>query len=120
MKRSVRELVLARDEWSCLRCGRDISYDAYSIHHRKGRSGPNADCPSNLVTLCGTGTTGCHGYIESHRAESYDQGWLVRRLGADVPAEVPITGGDLAVFLKPDGTVTYSPWTDKPWEEIPA
>jgi hypothetical protein len=33
--------------------------------------------PRNLVTLCGTGTTGCHGEVESDRSIAYISGWLL-------------------------------------------
>lgn len=42
---------------------------------------------ANLALVCGSGTTGCHGYIESHREEAYERGWLVHSW--DDPAEVP-------------------------------
>jgi hypothetical protein len=31
----------------------------------------------NLVTLCGSGTTGCHGWVEKNRRIAYALGWLV-------------------------------------------
>lgn len=55
----------ARDRL-CVRCGRP----AESWHHRvaEGRGGPTD--PWNCVPLCGSGTTGCHGWVEHHRAEA--------------------------------------------------
>lgn len=47
-----------------------------------------AHTTANLVTLCGTGVTGCHGWVESHRAVAYEQGWLVHRW--DDPALRPV------------------------------
>jgi hypothetical protein len=51
---------------------------AESRHHRldRGQGGPNLI--DNLLHLCGSGTTGCHGYIEHHRKESYRKGWLLK------------------------------------------
>lgn len=46
-------------------------------HHRKSRRHPHTNTMANVRILCGDGTTGCHGYIESHPAESYQRGWLV-------------------------------------------
>lgn len=46
------------------------------------------DSPENLLNLCGSGTQGCHGWIEGNRAEAGEQGWLVKR-GID-PEEVPV------------------------------
>ena len=74
--------VLARDGLRCVRCGRRIDMGDFSIHHRRPRKmGGTRDetinrC-DNLVTLCGTGTTGCHGWVESHRAAAYALGLLV-------------------------------------------
>lgn len=52
-----------------------------------GSKDPKISEASNLLVICGSGTTGCHGYVESHRAEAYQNGWLVKR-GFD-PASVP-------------------------------
>jgi hypothetical protein len=41
----------------------------------------------NLLLVCGSGTTGCHGDVESHREQSYETGRLIRSGG--IPWEVP-------------------------------
>lgn len=101
-----RQLVVDRAMGCCEICGRrifdrdDRPIAEYSIHHRRargmgGRSGPEINSPANLLLLCGSGVTGCHGYVESHRAEAYTNGWLIR---ADHnPAHVPVLleGNDL-------------------------
>jgi hypothetical protein len=48
----------------------------------------DAGAPSNLLRLCGSGTTGDHGWIERHRAEAYERGLLVRQ--HETPAAVPV------------------------------
>ena len=53
-----------------------------SIHHRKprkmgGTRRPDINFLPNLVLLCGTGTTGCHGWIEANRKAAKATGWLV-------------------------------------------
>ena len=79
----------------------------YSIHHRcprrmGGSSDVEINVPSNLVTLCGTGTTGCHGWIESHREQATEQGWLLARL---IDRHRPVrTIVDSLVSLSDDGT----------------
>jgi hypothetical protein len=48
-----------------------------TVHHRakKGQGGTWA--PSNLITACGSGTTGCHGYVEANPAWAREEGlWL--------------------------------------------
>jgi len=37
-----------------------------------------ANLPGNLILVCGSGTTGCHGKIESFRDMSYRAGWLLK------------------------------------------
>lgn len=83
LTKSVRETVLERDLHACVRCGLYITpFGEYSIHHRRprgmgGSKRPSTNSPANLLTLCGTGTTGCHGYIESHREQALEAGYLL-------------------------------------------
>jgi hypothetical protein len=53
-----------------------------------GTSRPESNGPANLLLLCGSGTTGCHGRIESNRSEAYEKGWLVGQVND--PREVPV------------------------------
>jgi hypothetical protein len=46
---------------------------------------------ANLVLLCGSGTTGCHGYVHQHPAESYKAGFMIHRNGLDTPEQVPMS-----------------------------
>jgi 5-methylcytosine-specific restriction endonuclease McrA len=76
--RAQRVQVYLRANSCCERCGQLIREGMdFSVHHRlpRGRGGRN-ELP-NLVLLCGSGVTGCHGQVESQRAASYDTGWLV-------------------------------------------
>lgn len=94
--KDVRELVLGRSGYRCEICGNPLGQNQfYSIHHRvpRGMGGtdrPELNLPSNLLSLCGSGTTGCHGYIESNRQEAYEKGWIVLRdhNPADAPVEI--------------------------------
>lgn len=61
-----------------MRCGRDGA----TVQHRKprgmgGSSNPEINSPANLLWVCGTGTTGCHGWMERNRTEALAAGWLV-------------------------------------------
>lgn len=49
---------------------------------------PELNTPANLVVICGSGTTGCHGRVESQRSEAYADGLLLHD-GQD-PAAVPV------------------------------
>lgn len=51
---------------SCAICGQE----AATAHHILKRSQGGDDSLSNLVALCGSGTTGCHGKIENNDHDS--------------------------------------------------
>ena len=99
-------LVLARDNLACIRCASSVLGATHSIHHRlpRGRGGSND--PTNLITLCGSGTTGCHGWVESYRRHAYMAGLLVPT-GSD-PATVAVQGHDGWWLLAADGSRTSS------------
>lgn len=87
-----RDVVLHRDRAQCAFCGKRPG-GAWSIHHRtrRGMGGTRADYinwPSNLVILCGTGTTECHGWVESNRTKAKDLGLLVH--WNHIPSQRPI------------------------------
>lgn len=78
---STRRTVIERAMQHCELCNRPISGPA-SVHHRRprrmgGTRRSDTNSPSNLLLLCGSGTTGCHGWVESHRRESLDSGVLL-------------------------------------------
>ena len=103
--REVRELVFQRDRWRCVICGRDVGAMPASIHHRKprgmgGTKDPSVNKPSNLIVLCGTGTTGCHGRVEGGRARAKKEGWLISQWAN--PVEVPIRYADGNVYYLTD------------------
>ena len=104
---ALRELVAVRDGHWCARCGRSITNVPASVHHRRARGmggtlDPRSNDPRNLVRLCGTGTTGCHGWIESNRLRAIEQGWLIRAYHELERPMVTLTG--VRVFLFEDGT----------------
>lgn len=116
-----RTLVAERAGYCCELCG-DRLHDGdawsapHSFHHRqpRGMGGSRLDTANaayQLLLTCGTGTTGCHGFIESHRSMSEAEGWLVRH-GFD-PAVVPVTVDRCAgpVLLTADGD--YQPATEE-------
>lgn len=106
-----RALVLERDGYACVSCGRSVIGQFYSLQHRKRRSQGGSNSPSNLITLCGTGTTGCHERIDSRRdPEDEAKGYTVRSY--DDPAEVPVMifsqhGSGITAWLLPDGTYGF-------------
>jgi hypothetical protein len=107
-----RALVLARDGYCCVCCGRSIEGQLYDLQHRDARgmggtSDPLANSPVNLITMLRTD----HDRVESREfAEDNAKGyWL--RMGED-PALTPVMvfsehGSGMTVWLLPDGTYGY-------------
>lgn len=70
---------------------------AFSVHHRRprrmgGTKRADANAAQNLLILCGSGVTGCHGWVESNRTEAYSRGYLL--YDRDNPAEHPFKDGE--------------------------
>lgn len=61
---------------------------ANNAHHRKNAGQGGTDDLSNLLMACGSGTTGCHGWITNHPVGARARGWAMWR--SDTPAEVPV------------------------------
>jgi hypothetical protein len=86
---------LSSDE--CAACGGQPG----SVHHvvQKGAPHFGDDVPGNLLVVCGTGTTGCHGayhgspyVVEAGRgasAERRDSEWVRRRIGDTIRRDRP-------------------------------
>ena len=112
---SVVRMVLERDQWCCVMCGRPLTGTRgfhWSIHHRqaRGMGGSKAahiNQPSNLVSVCGHGTFACHGEIERLRYVSEAMGLIVRRPALPAHQPVHITGPRFpigaTVYLSDDG-----------------
>lgn len=95
-----RAALRVRAHDTCERCGERFANNA---HHRKNRSQSGRDELSNLLLLCGSGCTGCHGYVTEHPADSYEHGWSVRST-AD-PALIPVLYRGRWVHLHNSGAV---------------
>ena len=89
--RKVCAMVDARDGEACVRCGRSLWSVPGSRHHRKPRSVAGVDerhTAANLVLLCGSGTTGCHGWVHAHVTDAETHGWLLA--SCQDPEQVPV------------------------------
>lgn len=84
---ALRSLALARATVDgvvrCDCCGQPIGWGGYSAHHRDARgmggsSRGNPHTAANVIVLAGSGTTLCHGRVESERSWSYARGLLIR------------------------------------------
>lgn len=62
----------------CERCGSHGGALGTSVHHRKNRSQGGAWSPENCVVLCGSGTTGCHGWVTVNPLAARAEGFVVR------------------------------------------
>lgn len=83
---------LAEDE--CAACGRPPA----NAHHVLPKDKGGDDVPANLVMICGTGTTGCHGAVHGSPYTHAGKRW--------VAAEVNAAIGRTLLRRRPD-TVEY-------------
>lgn len=88
----IRDLCLQRAGFRCEKCHGSLEqWFGYSLQHRiaRGMGGSKDERlsgPANLIVLCGSGTTGCHGLVESQRRLSIELGYAMHR--GDDPTEV--------------------------------
>lgn len=97
-----RDLVLSRAQDKCERCGGRITQA--QIHHRKprgmgGSKNPEVGSPANAMLV----HPACHAWIESHREQAYENGWLVHSW--QEPSKIPVKRGFDWVTLRDDGSV---------------
>ena len=67
---------------------------------------PGLNQPSNLLTLCGSGTTGCHGWTHAHPAQAREDGFLVSAYN-DHPETTPVR--TWKGWMLPDNTGHWVP-----------
>lgn len=90
-----RAIVAIRDQGRCVICGCSVVDIPAAQHHRRPKgSGGSAllEMPSNKITVCGHGNTyACHGRAHKNQGgESWINGWLIYKLTAVHPSEVPL------------------------------
>lgn len=110
---SQRKALAGRSNGICEVCGRASATNA---QHRKNRSQGGSWDLSNLLHVCGSGTTGCHGLIHANPLKSYANGWSIRQAltPADMPALVFTPLGRVYVWLRDDGTWVPVDFADLP------
>lgn len=103
--------VLERDGYVCVKCGGTAHGQRgldYSIHHRRLRAQGVDNSLPNLVTLCGDGVRGDHGWAHHNRTAAEAEGLIVRS-GFDL-FQVPIFHHAYGqVFLLENGS-----WSSRP------
>jgi hypothetical protein len=77
--------ILHRDWRECALCGQHRG--RLSLHHISKH--PRDDVEANLVMLCGSGTTGCHGEIEAGLTKKFEgrdraAAWITRTYYVEV------------------------------------
>lgn len=88
----VRFTVFYRANYRCEKCGGLEDMFGWSVHHRvpRGMGGSRNEqlhLPANLILLCGSGVTGCHGWVESYRDKARERGFLLTKVAS--AEEVP-------------------------------
>ena len=88
---TARQIVAERSNGTCELKLPGCQGRATNYQHRKRKGHCDRDerwAPSNALHVCGSGTTGCHGYIHANPAEAEMEGWEVRSW--DTPGEIPV------------------------------
>ena len=92
---AANQLLLVRSRGACEMCGVDLCANQRPVsrHHRQRRR-DGGDRLSNLMLLCGTGTTGCHGKVTANPewATNPMNGWIVPT--SFDPADIPVRLAD--------------------------
>lgn len=86
---AARAAILERSMGRCAGCG---TTTGLTIQHRRARrmggtSNTAIGHPANGIALCGSGTTGCHGWTEAHPTAAALLGWRLEP--GDDPTDVP-------------------------------
>jgi hypothetical protein len=66
--KDVRAYVFVRENYTCRCCH---LRPAESMHEIKPRSLRGDISKKNSIAVCGSGTTGCHGFLQSHRVLAF-------------------------------------------------
>jgi hypothetical protein len=93
---------------------------AAGVHHRIKRGQGGTWAPSNLLDACGSGTMGCHGWVEAHPKDANAIGlWLhANDDSLLVPAMVRWAGQRSRWFLEDDGTLRWDDAEDNDFVDI--
>lgn len=95
----VRQLIRQRADDRCERCGQRFGTQA---HHRRPRgAGGSRREDTNTASNSGWMCSECHLWVESHRTEALNEGWLVRQ--HHTPVDIPVNYRGQPVFLDDTG-----------------
>lgn len=79
------------------------------VHHRVKRSQGGTWSPANLLDSCGSGTTGCHGWVEANPDKAHELGLSLRSYESpeEISAYIRWAGQRSRWFLEADGTLRW-------------
>jgi hypothetical protein len=118
----VRLIFTIRDAERCFRCGRHLRWEdrghGWSMHHRRPRGAGGTSLlwvgmAANALTLCGHATSpdGCHAWVETHREEATELGYLIPLNGIQVAEDVAALRWD-GVLVELTNWTTAVPLTE--------
>lgn len=117
-ERRARAIVTERDSGVCVKCHLVHPLHGVNFDHRKNKGQGGLWAASNGQLLCGSGTTGCHGWKTQNPAQAAAEGWAV-------PAWAdPLTYPARRWVSRPGRWTQSLAWVlyrdDGQWEEITA
>ncbi|MGV0785194.1 HNH endonuclease [Mycolicibacterium sp. XJ775] len=102
----IRRALHERADSRCEICGEP----ANNAHHRRNKSQGGQDRLANLMLLCGSGTTGCHGEVTLNPEWAKLKGYTIHgRVDGEAPETVPVLIRGGRCLLEDDGTVVLIP-----------
>jgi hypothetical protein len=102
--KKVREALEDRARIGEIVCCEICRLPANNAHHRRNQSQSGEHTLSNLMMLCGSGVTGCHGAITGNPAMAVRNGWTIQGTEA-IPSETAVRRRGELVLLLDDGTI---------------
>lgn len=112
--RATVELIWQRAGGACENCALPLHRAdrgkpfGWSVQHRVKKSHGVDNRPCNLLVLCGSGTTLCHGFVEEHPAKANELG-LGLKSGQDPEREQFYGRFQRPVWLTNDGQYLFQP-----------
>lgn len=105
-ERRARRIVRERSNGDCeVRIPGVCLGRATNFMHRQGKGQRGPWAASNGLDGCGSGTTGCHGWITDHPAGAWPKGWYVKSWQDWATTPVVLAYRDRPAILSDDGGV---------------
>jgi ATP-dependent DNA helicase RecQ len=100
---AVRQVVLARDNWTCVECGEQPPQEELDVHHLVPRAAGGRDVAGNCVVLCDGCHAGRHPNLQVGLARRTIESWALRLarwldVRRELPAETQALDAGLHLF----------------------